>query len=266
MSVSVPPVPPADPGPTVRRESAIEAFRFGLFRLDLEPLFLHREDHPLDVALRALIVLRALLFRSGELVTKDELLREAWPEVVVTESSLTEAIHILRTALEDSAREPRWIETVRGRGYRFCGPCEVVQQEVPRGEVGRVLLRSRRAWPAALRLLSGVSLLAFGGGLRWADGRASPAPVRFEEPLPPNSKIVLRDKSLALAPDGSRVILSLIGDNGPRLWSRQQARPGWTPLPGTDVARWVNFVSIFLDSEKTGYRVNVWSRFRAFVY
>ena len=238
MSQSAPPPAPfVDLDPAASGDPPIEAFRFGDFRLDLEPLFLKQEGRPVDVALRALIVLQTLLARTGELVTKDQLLREAWPEAVVTESSLTEAIHILRTVLDDSAREPRWIETVRGRGYRFRGICEVVRRPADREPGGRVAPAPLHTWPAALLLLSGLSLLAFGGGLRWAGARAPQPPLRFEEPLPPNTKIVLRDQSLALAPDGSRAILSLIGDDGPHLWSRQRARPGWTPLPGTDGAR-----------------------------
>ncbi|MBL9027597.1 MAG: AAA-like domain-containing protein [Myxococcales bacterium] len=57
--------------------------------------------------------------RSGQLITRDELLDTLWPDVVVNEEALTQLIKKLRRALDDDAREPRFLQTVLKRGYRF---------------------------------------------------------------------------------------------------------------------------------------------------
>ncbi|MEM1203795.1 MAG: transcriptional regulator [Acidobacteriota bacterium] len=57
--------------------------------------------------------------RAGGLVTKDELIREAWKGKCVTDDAVTVAIYELRKLLGDNAREPRYIETIPGRGYRW---------------------------------------------------------------------------------------------------------------------------------------------------
>src|SRR5205823_3949468 len=67
-----------------------------------------------------------LLERPGSLVTRDELHRKLWPEdtFVDFENSLNTAAARLRQALGDSARKPRFIESVPRRGYRFIAPVE----------------------------------------------------------------------------------------------------------------------------------------------
>jgi DNA-binding winged helix-turn-helix (wHTH) protein len=63
--------------------------------------------------------LRYLAEHAGCLVTKEELLREAWPDTVVSEWALTTCIHEIRKTLGDNPHAPRYIETVHRRGYRF---------------------------------------------------------------------------------------------------------------------------------------------------
>ena len=70
-----------------------------------------------------------LVTHAGRLHTKQTLLDEVWGDVVVTESSLTRCIYQLRTALDDTADEPRFIETVPRVGYRFI---VAVTREEPR--------------------------------------------------------------------------------------------------------------------------------------
>jgi predicted ATPase/DNA-binding winged helix-turn-helix (wHTH) protein len=67
-------------------------------------------------------VLCCLVKRAGQLVTKDELLDAVWPNLHVTESSLSFSINALRIALGDDTKAPRYIETVTRRGYRFIAP------------------------------------------------------------------------------------------------------------------------------------------------
>ncbi len=70
---------------------------------------------------KAFGVLQHLAEHPGQLVSKEELFRVAWPETVVTDSALTVCIKELRKALRDNAKSPRYIEAVHGRGYRFIG-------------------------------------------------------------------------------------------------------------------------------------------------
>ena len=60
-----------------------------------------------------------LAARPGRVVTKDELFVAVWPDVAVTDSALATCIQEFRRALDDDAREPRYVETVHRRGYRF---------------------------------------------------------------------------------------------------------------------------------------------------
>ncbi len=86
-------------------------------------LLLHREI-PVRVGSRALDLLHALVRRSGDLVSKEELIRSAWPNVYVHEGNLKVTIAALRRALP-SQPELTYIATVPGRGYRFVAPLRI---------------------------------------------------------------------------------------------------------------------------------------------
>ena len=75
---------------------------------------------------RILDTLLCLVERPGELVDKQHLLNVVWPDVVVEENNLTQAISTLRRALGEQPRKYRYIETVSGRGYRFVAKIEPV--------------------------------------------------------------------------------------------------------------------------------------------
>ncbi|MFN8602072.1 MAG: AAA family ATPase [Candidatus Binatia bacterium] len=79
-------------------------------------------DRCLDLPPKTFAVLRHLVAHAGRLVTKSDLLDAVWSDTVVSEASLSSCIRDLRRALDDSSREPRYIETVHRRGFRFIGP------------------------------------------------------------------------------------------------------------------------------------------------
>src|SRR5436190_6342017 len=70
---------------------------------------------------KALALLSFLAERPGEVVTKDELFTAVWPESTVGDAALVTCIQEVRSALQDDARQPRYIETLHRRGYRFIG-------------------------------------------------------------------------------------------------------------------------------------------------
>src|SRR2546425_7817952 len=93
--------------------------RFGEFTVDGDQKVLLRNDSPLPLAPKVFDTLLILLDSRGRIVEKEQLMSRLWPDSFVEESNLTFNIQQLRKALGDSARQPRFIETVPRRGYRF---------------------------------------------------------------------------------------------------------------------------------------------------
>ncbi|MES1162969.1 MAG: AAA family ATPase, partial [Rhizobacter sp.] len=93
--------------------------RFGEFELDEANAWLQRNGQAVALAPTPFSLLCELARQPGALLTKDALLDAVWGHQFVSESVLKTAISDLRTALGDNPREPRFIETVSRRGYRF---------------------------------------------------------------------------------------------------------------------------------------------------
>ncbi|MDH3599165.1 MAG: winged helix-turn-helix domain-containing protein, partial [Candidatus Tectomicrobia bacterium] len=104
--------------------SASRILVFGLFRLDLADEGLWRGEEVLRLTNKAFAVLSYLVEHAGQLVTKEALLDAVWPDTFVSDAALTVCIRELRQALADRAQTPHFIETVRGRGYRFIAAVE----------------------------------------------------------------------------------------------------------------------------------------------
>jgi DNA-binding winged helix-turn-helix (wHTH) protein/Tol biopolymer transport system component len=100
--------------------------RFGSFQLDLGSGELRRNGVKVRLPDQSVQVLALLLENPGEVVTRDELQQKLWPNGTIVEfdHSINAAIKRLRQALEDSAEEPKFIETLPKRGYRFVAPVE----------------------------------------------------------------------------------------------------------------------------------------------
>lgn len=134
------------------------AVRFGPFEADLRSAELHRDGHTIKVQEQPFQVLATLLEHPGEIVTRDELRQRLWPgdTFVDFDHSLATAILKIRDALDDSAGEPQFVETVPRRGYRFIAPVEVVPSDgepahEPAPEVtGTEARRAGRRWILAL--------------------------------------------------------------------------------------------------------------------
>jgi DNA-binding winged helix-turn-helix (wHTH) protein len=102
-------------------------FRFGPFELDVRRYQLRRDDRIVPIQRRPFDLLHYLVERPDVVVTKGELLASVWRGVAVTEDSLPRAIMAVRSALGEDVNDPQFIHTVRGRGYRFVRPVDVVQ-------------------------------------------------------------------------------------------------------------------------------------------
>lgn len=97
-----------------------ESVSFGEFRF-VPGDGLWRNGHAVPLPPRAIGVLTALLATPGVVVSKQSLMDAVWPGTYVTESSLLEAIGLLRDAFGDDRKNPTYIQTVHRRGYRFIG-------------------------------------------------------------------------------------------------------------------------------------------------
>ena len=97
---------------------------FGRFRFDLTRRELQRDNSRVRLGNRALDILCVLASAEGALVTKDELMAQVWPGVVVEENNLHFHISSLRKALDADGKGESWIVTVPGRGYRLLRPPE----------------------------------------------------------------------------------------------------------------------------------------------
>jgi DNA-binding winged helix-turn-helix (wHTH) protein len=100
------------------------SFAFGTYLFVPRRQLLLRNGQVVRVGSRALDLLAAFVQRPGDLLTKRELLEEAWPSTTVVEGNLKVHIAALRRALDDDADAARYIATVNGRGYRFVAPVQ----------------------------------------------------------------------------------------------------------------------------------------------
>ena len=96
-----------------------QVYEFGPYRLDTARALLLRDGQVVPLTHKALETLAFLVRNSGQVVSKDELMREVWPDAFVEEGSLARNISVLRKALGESPAEHQYIETVPRRGYRF---------------------------------------------------------------------------------------------------------------------------------------------------
>ena len=99
------------------------SIRFGTFEVDLQAGELRKSGLKLKLTGQPFDVLVILLERTGEVVTREELQKRLWPDTFVdVDHNLNTAINKIREALGDSAENPRFVETLPRRGYRFLAP------------------------------------------------------------------------------------------------------------------------------------------------
>ncbi len=121
---------------------------FGQFRLDVANERLWKGSQAISLRPKAFALLKHLVERPGQLVTKQQLLEAVWPATFVSDAVLKDSIRQLREALGDDASSPRYIETAHRRGYRFIGQISDVpvgEHEPPARPAARPSRTERRA-------------------------------------------------------------------------------------------------------------------------
>ncbi len=110
--------------------------RFGVFEVDLRAGQLTKRGLRLRLQEQPFQVLAMLLEKPGELVSREELRSRLWPRTIVDfDHGLNKAINKIREALGDSAENPRFVETVARRGYRFLADVEAIDSPSPQPKV-----------------------------------------------------------------------------------------------------------------------------------
>ena len=117
-----------------RLVASVNIFRFGLFEADVASNTLTRGGVRVKIQDQPFRVLTLLLERPGEIVTREELRQKLWPEgtYVDFDGSLNVILKKLRAAIDDDSENPRFVETVPRRGYRFIAPVSAIAPELPK--------------------------------------------------------------------------------------------------------------------------------------
>jgi Tol biopolymer transport system component/DNA-binding winged helix-turn-helix (wHTH) protein len=217
-------------------------YRFAPFEADLETGEVRKDGTKLPLQVQPFQVLAVLLKHSGELVTREQLRSQIWPQetFVDFDHALNTAITKIRQALGDDGERPTYIETLPRRGYRFVAPIERSIGEISEAS-GRARHLHRTVSPKRLGL--GLALLAVVGVTIWLKSRnPSASPSASGEPLP----VAVYHGNAgdpALSPDGDRVAFvageesnfgiytALVGgENSIRLTNNPGDRfPTWSP-------------------------------------
>lgn len=135
-----------------------EICQFHGYRLDfVRRQLLDPDGAPVPLMPKAVETLVYLVLHAGQTVTKEELLRAAWPNAVVEENNLTQNISALRRAFGEKLGEHRFIVTIPGQGYRFVAPVSPVSRAAAPEPVQLTVEapRPRRRW-----LLIGAAAIA----------------------------------------------------------------------------------------------------------
>ena len=188
--------------------SDVTSYRFGSFKL-VPREGLYCNGAPVSLTPKALETLRVLVERHGRLVTKDDLLHEVWPDVVVEENNLAQHISMLRRTLAQADADGRFIETVPKRGYRFVAP--VVKDGEPDSIAApavappvSLVTPVRARWAMAAAAVAVVALVGFAWDRRNAESDPVPALEIAVDGSAPRRLAVL--PFVNLGPAGSRYL------------------------------------------------------------
>lgn len=147
-------------------------YQFDRFEIDDREFRLSGDGAPMQVEPKVLRLLLYLIENRNRLVLKQELLDNLWSDAMVTENALTRVIGLLRKALNDDSRVPRFIETVPTAGYRFVAKVTIAE-EAPvadpalpiKTDSGSLMSRSRLRRPRIWIPIVCLLLLAVAAGV-----------------------------------------------------------------------------------------------------
>jgi TolB-like protein/DNA-binding winged helix-turn-helix (wHTH) protein/Flp pilus assembly protein TadD len=155
--------------------------RFATFEVDLRSGELRKGGVKLKLGGQPFQVLAILLEHAGAVVTRDELQKRLWPDTFVdVDHNLNTAINKIREVLGDSAENPRFVETLPRRGYRFVGALQQTPFSAPAHSadmagfnIGSVTPKRQRTWRSRVGLATAtaIALAAFLASINWLHRR-----------------------------------------------------------------------------------------------
>lgn len=104
------------------RSKALAMASVGPWQIEPANGLLRRGAETRSLEPKAMAVLTVLLRHSPETVSREDLFAEVWPDTAISDGALTRCVRLIRVALGDDARNPRWLHTVPRRGYRLICP------------------------------------------------------------------------------------------------------------------------------------------------
>ncbi|HST13113.1 MAG TPA: winged helix-turn-helix domain-containing protein [Terriglobales bacterium] len=196
-------------------DRSAQIVRFGVFEADLQTGELRRNGSKVSLQGQPFQVCAILLEHSGELVTREELRQKVWPQdtFVDFDHALNTAITKIRAALGDEADNPRFVETLPRRGYRFIAPVHKAISEPTALDVSEA--RSARLGANGRWLVASAILLILISGI----GISRFSRRHAEESLPPLEIVPMAavpgfEHDPAFSPDGNQVAFALDGEDG----------------------------------------------------
>ncbi len=200
----------------VENASSQHAVRFGVYEVDLRAGELRRKGRKLKLQEQPFQVLALLLERPGQVVTREALREKLWPADTFVEfdHSLNTAISKIREALGDLADNPRFVETLPRRGYRFIAPVEGPGQA---SEPEATLPVPPLPWWRTTRrpFWSAVLLALVIGGAAWFQFFRAPSQLALQPMrVVPLTTLPGSETDPALSPDGNQVAFSWDGETG----------------------------------------------------
>ncbi len=205
-------------------------FEFCNYLLDIRERVLLREGQPLPITPKTFKLLRVLVENPGRIVEKEEIIQSVWADSFVEDGNLAFTMRLLRKALEDDRQNPRFVETVPRRGYRFIADVkEAVDEPVlTNGSVPAQPLTVEKPVgsstaasflvPLILILAAGTVFTAFWIGRGGSETSAPVLSAPFAaEKLSTNGKVF----SAAISPDGRTVVYTNRNSGKQSVWLRQ---------------------------------------------
>jgi DNA-binding winged helix-turn-helix (wHTH) protein/tetratricopeptide (TPR) repeat protein len=135
-------------------------YRLADLSIDFARQRVERDGEPLSVVGLSFQLLRYMIEQGDRVIGFDELIEKVWAPAVVNEETVTQRAKLLRQALGDDVRDPRYLRSVRGRGYQLCAIPQLWAEEPP-----GIATRERRPWMAASA--AATILIGAAGGMWW---------------------------------------------------------------------------------------------------
>ena len=195
--------------------------RFGSWVFLPDAGVVRSNDQETTLPPRASSLLERLIDARGAIVTKEELVESVWPDTAVSDHSVSEALRVLRRVLGDDPREPRYIQTLPRRGYRFVAPVEslgdapstVTATAKASGQTAeggaeapamrRSLIRWRLALASAALVIAALAIIA-----AWSTAGSSVAIAPVRTIVTPPDGVRVTGSYLDISPDGRRIVFN----------------------------------------------------------